>query len=202
LLYISAHFGKGRDLMATTAEFRTGMTIRLNGDLYTIVEFQHVNPGNWRAFVRTKLKSLKTGKVIENRFRAGEAVEIVRIDTREFQYLYRDGSAFVFMDKETYDQIPIESDLIGDGGKFIKEGVGAEIIFNGTEVIGVELPIVVDLKVTQTVPGIKGNTATGGSKPASVESGATVNVPLFINEGDTIRVDTRTGEYIERVKAA
>jgi elongation factor P len=187
--------------MATTADFRTGMTIRLNGDLYTIVEFQHVNPGNWRAFVRTKLKSLKTGKVIENRFRAGEAVEIVRIDTREFQYLYRDGGAYVFMDKETYDQIPIESDLIGDGGKFIKEGEGAEILFNGTEVIGVELPIVVDLKVTQTVPGIKGNTATGGSKPASVESGATVNVPLFINEGDTIRVDTRTGEYIERVKA-
>jgi elongation factor P len=188
--------------MATTADFRTGMTIRLNGDLYTIVEFQHVNPGNWRAFVRTKLKSLKTGKVIENRFRAGEAVEIVRIDTREFQYLYRDGSAYVFMDKETYDQISIESDLIGDGGKFIKEGEGAQILFNGTEVIGVELPIVVDLKVTQTVPGIKGNTATGGSKPASVESGATVNVPLFINEGDTIRVDTRTGEYIERVKAA
>jgi elongation factor P len=178
------------------------MTIRLNDDLYTVVEFQHVNPGNWRAFVRTKLKSLKTGKVIENRFRAGEAVEIVRIDTREFQYLYRDGSAYVFMDKETYDQISIESDSIGDGGKFIKEGEEAQILFNGTEVIGVELPIVVDLKVTQTVPGIKGNTATGGSKPASVESGATVNVPLFINEGDTIRVDTRTGEYIERVKAA
>jgi elongation factor P len=188
--------------MASTADFRTGMTIRLDGELYSIVEFQHVNPGNWRAFVRTKLKSLRTGKVIENRFRAGEQVEVVRIDRREFQYLYRDGGSYVFMDKETYDQISIDSDLIGEGGKFIKEGEVAEILFNGTEPIGVELPIVVDLRVTQTVPGVKGNTATGGSKPASVESGATVNVPLFINEGDIIRVDTRTGEYVERVKAA
>jgi len=148
------------------------------------------------------LKSLKSGKVIENRFRAGEQVEVVRIDRREYQYLYRDGSSFVFMDKETYDQISIEPELIGEGGQFIKEGEAAEILFNGTEPIGVELPILVDLRVTQTVPGVKGNTATGGSKPASVESGATVNVPLFINEGDIIRVDTRTGEYIERVKAA
>ncbi|MGA9363643.1 MAG: elongation factor P [Bacteroidota bacterium] len=188
--------------MASTADFRTGMTIRLDGELYSIVEFQHVNPGNWRAFVRTKLKSVKSGKVIENRFRAGEQVEVIRIDRREYQYLYRDGSSFVFMDKETYDQISIEPDLIGEGGEFVKEGEIAEIVFNGTEPIGVELPIVVELKVTQTVPGVKGNSATGGSKPASVESGATVNVPLFINEGDIIRVDTRTGEYIERVKAA
>src|SRR3972149_781778 len=121
--------------MATTADFRTGMTIRLNGGLYTVVEFQHVNPGNWRAFVRTKLKSLKTGKVVENRFRAGEQVEVVRIDRREYQYLYRDGSACIFMDGETYDQIPVESDVIGEGWKFIKEGEHAEILFNGTEVI-------------------------------------------------------------------
>jgi elongation factor P len=178
------------------------MTIRLDGELYSIVEFQHVNPGNWRAFVRTKLKSVKRGKVIENRFRAGEQVEVVRIDRRGYQYLYRDGSSFVFMDKETYDQISIQPELIGEGGQFIKEGEIAEILLNGTEPIGIELPLLVDLKVSQTVPGVKGNTATGGSKPASVESGATVNVPLFINEGDIIRVDTRTGEYIERVKAA
>jgi elongation factor P len=188
--------------MASTADFRTGMTIRLDGELYSIVEFQHVNPGNWRAFVRTKLKSVKSGKVIENRFRAGEQVEVVRIDRREYQFLYRDGSSFVFMDRETYDQISIEPELIGESGQFIKEGEVAEILLNGAEPIGVELPVLVDLKVTQTVPGVKGNTATGGSKPASVESGATVNVPLFINEGDIIRVDTRTGEYIERVKAA
>ncbi len=178
------------------------MTIRLDGALYTVVEFQHVNPGNWRAFVRTKLKNLKTGKVIENRFRAGENVEVVRIDQREYQYIYRDGGSFVFMDKETYEQISLDGDIIGDGGQFVKEGEIVEITFNGTEPIGVELPIVVDLKVIETVPGVKGNTASGGSKPASVESGATVNVPFFINEGDIIKVDTRTGEYIERVKAA
>ncbi len=188
--------------MATTANFRMGMTIRFNGELYTIVEFQHVNPGNWRAFVRTKLKSLKTGKVVANRFRAGENVEVVRVDLREYQYLYRDGSSYLFMDKETYDQVSLERGIIGDGGEYLKEGELVEILFNGTEPMGVELPIVVDLKVIETLPGVKGNTATGGSKPASVESGATVNVPLFINEGDIIRVDTRTGEYLERVKAA
>lgn len=178
------------------------MTIRLDGALYTVVEFQHVNPGNWRAFVRTKLKNLKTGKVIENRFRAGENVEVVRIDQREYQYIYRDGNSYVLMENETYEQISLDGGIIGDGGQFIKEGELVEVIFNGTEPIGVELPIVVDLKVIETVPGVKGNTASGGSKPASVESGATVNVPLFINEGDIIKVDTRTGEYIERVKAA
>jgi elongation factor P len=188
--------------MATTSDFRTGMTIRLNGSLYTIVEFQHVNPGNWRAFVRTKLKNVNTGKVIENRFRAGETVEVVRVDRKEYQYIYREGQAYVFMDRETYEQISLEGDIIGEGGKFLKEGEIVEILFNGTEAIAVELPIVVDLKVVETVPGVKGNTATGGTKPATLESGSTVNVPLFINEGDVIRVDTRTAEYLERVKAA
>jgi len=178
------------------------MTIRLGGELYSIVEFQHVNPGNWRAFVRTKLKSLKKDKVIEQRFRAGEEVEIVRIDRKPYQYLYREGNSYVFMDQETYDQISLEEELLGEGGKFLREGEVLEIMFNGTEVIGVELPTAVDLRVMETVPGVKGNTATGGTKPATVESGATVSVPLFINEGDVIRVDTRTGEYVERVKAA
>jgi elongation factor P len=178
------------------------MTIRHDGDLYAIVEFQHVNPGNWRAFVRAKLKSLTTGKVIETRFRAGESVEVVRIDRRPYQYIFRDGGAFVFMDQETYDQITIDGGVVGEGGEYLREGEIVEIVFQGVEVIGVELPIVVDLKVVETVPGVKGNTATGGSKPATLESGATVNVPLFINEQDIIRVDTRTGEYIERVKAA
>ena len=120
------------------------MTIRLDGALYTVVEFQHVNPGNWRAFVRTKLKNLKTGKVIENRFRAGENVEVVRIDQREYQYIYRDGNSYVLMEKETYEQISLDGDIIGDGGQFIKEGELVEVIFNGTEPIGVELPIGVD----------------------------------------------------------
>ena len=188
--------------MATTADFRPGMTIRMDGDLWTIVEFQHVNPGNWRAFVRAKLKSLKSGKVIETRFRAGEAIDPVRIETKEFQYLYHDGSGYVFMDKETYDQMSIEERVIGDGASFLKESETVEIAFNGTDIVSVEIPITVELRVVETVPGVRGDTATGAQKPAKVETGASVNVPLFINEGDMIKVDTRTGHYIERVKAA
>lgn len=188
--------------MATTSEFRTGMVIQMDGELWTVVEFQHVNPGNWRAFVRTKLKKLKSGKVIETRFRAGETIEPVRIDRKEFQYLYHDGSGYVCMDKETYDQISISEEVIGEAGKFLKDGETVEISFNGTEIVGVELPITVELKVSETVPGVKGDTATGGTKPAKVETGAVVNVPLFITEGDIIKVDTRTGDYLERVKAA
>lgn len=188
--------------MATTSDFRPGMTIRMDGDLWSIVEFQHVNPGNWRAFVRTKLKSLKSGKVIETRFRAGEAVDAVRIETKEFQYLYHDGSGYVFMDKESYDQMSVEERAIGEGAHFLKESETVDIMFNGNEIISVEIPITVALRVVETVPGVRGDTATGAQKPAKVETGATVNVPLFINEGDLIKVDTRTGHYIERVKAA
>ena len=186
--------------MASTSDFRPGMTIRMDGELWNIVEFQHVNPGNWRAFVRAKLKSLKSGKVIEIRFRAGEAIEVVRIDTKEYQYLYHDGTSYVFMDKETYDQINVEEKLIGDGAQFLKESETIKIMFNGDEIISVEMPITVELKVVETPPGVKGDTATGAQKPAKVETGASVNVPLFINEGDTIKVDTRSGSYLERVK--
>jgi elongation factor P len=188
--------------MATTSDFRSGMTIRMDGELWEIIEFQHVNPGNWRAFVRAKLKSLKSGKVVETRFRAGEAVDAVRIETKEFQYLYHDGSSFVFMDKETYDQINIDEERLGEGAHFLKESETVEIAFNGSEVVSLEIPVTVELKIVETVPGVRGDTATGAQKPAKVETGATVNVPLFINEGDVIRVDTRTGDYIERVKAA
>ena len=188
--------------MATTSDFRAGMTIRWEGDLWTVVEFQHVNPGNWRAFVRTKLKKLKSGKVVETRFRAGETIEPVRLDRKEFQYLYHDGSGYVCMDKETYDQIAVPEEVLGEGGKFLKDGETVEILFNGNNIIGVELPITVELKVRETVPGVKGDTAAGGTKPAKVETGAVVNVPLFIAEGDVIKVDTRTGDYLERVRAA
>jgi len=186
--------------MASTSDFRTGMTIRMDGELWNIVEFQHVNPGNWRAFVRAKLKSLKSGKVVEIRFRAGEAIEVIRIDTKEYQYLYHDGTSYVFMDKETYDQINVEEKLIGDGAQFLKESETIKIMFNGNDIISVEMPITVELKVVETPPGVKGDTATGAQKPAKVETGASVNVPLFINEGDTIKVDTRSGNYLERVK--
>lgn len=188
--------------MATTSEFRPGLTIRIDGELWTVVEFQHVNPGNWRAFVRAKLKSLRSGKVIETRFRAGEAIDPVRIETKEFQYLYHDGSGYIFMDNETFDQISIEEKVVGEGAQFLKETETVEIAFNGTDIVSVEIPITVQLKVVETPPGVRGDTATGAQKPAKVETGAMVNVPLFIHEGDMIKVDTRTGDYIERVKAA
>jgi elongation factor P len=186
--------------MPSTSDFRPGLVIKYNNELWTVVEFQHVNPGNWRAFVRTKLKNIKSGKVIENRFRAGEAIEIIRIERKEFQFLYHDGSGFVFMDKETYDQISVAQEQIGDGAEFLKDGESVDILFNGTEITGVELPITVELKITETVPGVRGDSANAGTKPAKVETGATVNVPLFLNEGDVIKIDTRTGGYIERVK--
>jgi elongation factor P len=188
--------------MATTSDFRSGMAIRMDGELWEIIEFQHVNPGNWRAFVRAKLKSLRSGKVVETRFRAGEAVDVVRIETKEFQYLYHDGTSYVFMDNETYDQINIDGDRIGKSAHFLKETETVEIAFNGSDIVSIEVPITVELKIVETVPGVRGDTATGAQKPAKVETGVTVNVPLFINEGDVIRVDTRTGNYIERVKAA
>ena len=188
--------------MASTSDFRPGMCIRMDGNLWTIVEFQHVNPGNWRAFVRAKLKSLKSGKVVETRFRAGESVDAVRVETKEYQYLYHDGTGYVFMDTETYDQISVDEKVIGEGAQFLKEAETVEIMFNGTEIVALEVPITVELKVVETPPGVRGDTATGAQKPAKVETGATVNVPLFIHEGDMIRVDTRTGDYIERVKAA
>ena len=187
--------------MPSTSDFRPGLVIKYNNDLWTVVEFQHVNPGNWRAFVRTKLKNLRSGKVVENRFRAGESIEIVRIERKEFQFLYRDASGLVFMDKETYEQLTVPSEAIGEGAMFLKDGESVEILLNGAEITGVEMPITVELAVTETVPGIKGDTATGGTKPAKVETGATINVPLFINEGDVLRVDTRSGEYLERAKS-
>ena len=186
--------------MPSTSDFRPGLTIKYNNELWTVVEFQHVNPGNWRAFVRTKLKNLKSGKVIENRFRAGEAIEIVRVERKEFQFLYRDGSGYHFMDKDTYEQIMVSENTIGAGAKFLKDGESVDILFNGSEIMGVELPITVELKVVETVPGVRGDSANPGTKPAQVETGATVNVPLFINEGDVLRIDTRNGGYIERVK--
>jgi elongation factor P len=186
--------------MPSTSDFRPGLVIKYNNELWTVVEFQHVNPGNWRAFVRTRLKNLKSGKVIENRFRAGEAIDIIRIERKEFQFLYRDGSAYVFMDKNSYEQLPIQEETVGDGAGFLKDGESVDILFNGNDITGLELPISVELKVLETVPGVKGDSANPGTKPARVETGATVNVPLFINEGDFVKIDTRTGDYIERVK--
>ncbi len=187
--------------MADTSDFRNGLIIKFKNDLYTIVEFLHVKPGKGGAFVRTTLKNLRTGRVLENTFRAGESIEIVRVERKKFQYLYREGNFLVCMDNETYEQINVPIELFGDGVEYLKESEEIEILFNKDEIVSVEIPIFVHLKVTQTEPGFRGDTATGASKPAKLETGVSINVPLFINEGDVLKVDTRTGEYVERVKS-
>jgi elongation factor P len=185
--------------MATTADFRVGMVIRFNGELHRIEEYIHRTPGNLRAFVQAKLRSLKSGRVTETRFRSGEEVEEVRVEQKEFQYLFHDGASFQFMDKESYEQIPVDEKALGEGAQFLKEGETVQLQMVGMDIVGAEIPFNVELKVVETVPGVRGDTATGAQKPAKVETGATVNVPLFINEGDVIRVDTRSGKYLERV---
>jgi len=187
--------------MADTSNFRNGLIIRFKNDLYSIVEFQHVKPGKGGAFVRSTLKNLKTGKVLDNTFRAGESVDVVRVERRKYQYLYREGDFLVCMDNETYEQINIPAKYIGEGIKFLKESEELEILFSGDEIITVEPPIFAYLKVTSTEPGFRGNTATGALKPAKLETGANVNVPLFVDVDDVLKVDTRTGEYVERVKS-
>ena len=186
--------------MATTADFRVGMIIRFNGELNRVEEYIHRTPGNLRAFVQAKLRSLKSGRVSETRFRSGEEVEEVRVEQKQFQYLYHDGQSLQFMDKESYDQMPVDEKALGEGAKFLKEGETVQLMMVGHDIVGAEIPFNVELKVVETEPGVRGNTATGSTKPAKVETGATVNVPLFINEGDIIRVDTRSGAYLERVK--
>jgi elongation factor P len=185
---------------ATTADFRNGMVIRYNNDLYIITEFHHVSPGNWRAFVRTNLKNVRTGRVIEQRFRAGEEIEEVRVEHQNWQFLYVDGNDYVFMNTETYDQQPIATEQIGDAIKFLKEGDVIEALVDGDTIIAIEPPTFVDLEVVSAEPGVRGDTATNVTKPATLETGAVVNVPLFVNPGDKIRIDTRTGQYVSRVK--
>ena len=188
--------------MATTADFRNGLCIEFNDDLYTIVQFQHVKPGKGAAFVRTKLKSLTTGKVIDNTFSSGTSVNLARIERRPYQYLYNDDLGFHFMHMETYEQQSIPKETI-NAPEFLKEGQDVEVVFHAdTETpLSCELPPFVVLEVTYTEPGLKGDTASSTTlKPATVETGATVNVPLFIDTGDKIKIDTRTGEYSQRVK--
>ena len=187
--------------MADTSDFRNGLIIKFKNDLYTIVDFQHVKPGKGGAFVRSTLKNLKTGRVLDNTFRAGEKVDTVRVERKKYQYLYREGDFLVCMDNETYEQINVPLSLFGDAVNFLKESEEVEILFNGSEIISVDTPVFAILKVVETEPGFKGNTATGAVKPAKVETGATINVPLFINVDDVLKVDTRTGDYVERVKS-
>jgi elongation factor P len=188
--------------MATTADFRNGLCIEYNGDLYSVVEFQHVKPGKGGAFVRTKLKNLKTGKVIPNTFYAGVKIDVARVERRPYQFLYKDDNGYNFMHSETYDQVSIDENII-NAPQFLKEGQGVEILFHAeTETpLSCDLPPFVELTITYTEPGLRGDTANNALKPATVDTGAQVNVPLFIGEGERIKVDTRTGDYSERVKS-
>jgi elongation factor P len=185
--------------MASTSDFRNGFTMLLDRDIFSIVEFQHVKPGKGSAFVRTKLKNVKTGAVLNRTFRSGDKVEEVRLEKREMQYLYSEGDLYNFMDLDTYEQTGVPKAVIGEVAGLLKESENAYLLIAREEVIGVDLPNFVSLEVTHTEPGVKGDTATGAVKPATLETGYVVQVPLFVNKGDTLKVDTRTGSYVERV---
>ncbi len=189
--------------MANTSDIKKGLCINYNHDTYSIVEFQHVKPGKGNAFVRTKLKSLTTGRVIDNTFPAGHKIDVVRVERRVFQFLYADDSGFHFMDKETYEQVSLQEAMLPNP-KLLKEGTDVDILYDAKKEtpLTMEMAQYVELKITYTEPGLRGDTAsTNVTKPATVETGATVKVPLFVNEGDLIKVETATGEYKERVKA-
>jgi elongation factor P len=182
-----------------TSQFRNGLKIELDGEPFSIIFFQHVKPGKGGAFVRTKVRNLKNGKVLERRFRAGERVELADVEERKMQYLYPDGEQLVFMDTENYDQLPFSAQQVGDARKFLKENLDVEVLFWRGQPINIELPSFITAVITNCEPGIKGDTASNVTKPATLETGAVVQVPLFVKEGESIRVDTRSGEYVERV---
>ncbi|MFA7468246.1 MAG: elongation factor P [Desulfotomaculaceae bacterium] len=184
--------------MVSTNEFRTGLTIEIEGDVYQLVDFQHVKPGKGAAFVRSKLRNIRTGAVIDKTFNAGEKFPRARVEHKEAQYLYNDGKQYNFMDMETFDQFSMSSDELGDAVKFLKENMTIKLLTFQERSIGVDMPNFVELEVVETAPGIKGDTASGGSKPATLETGYVVQVPFFINIGDVLQIDTRTGHYIKR----
>ncbi len=190
-----------RGEVATTNDLKNGMTLNLDGELWNVVDFQHVKPGKGGAFVRTKLKNVLSGKVVDRTFNAGVKVDVASVDKREMQYLYREGDDFVFMDTQTYDQPHIPASAIGDAANYLLEEQMATVAFHQGTPLYVELPAAVRLTVTHTEPGLQGDRSTGGSKPATLETGLVVNVPLFLNEGDLVKVDTRTGAYLERVSS-
>jgi elongation factor P len=184
--------------MITAGDFRNGVTFEMDGSVYQIIEFQHVKPGKGAAFVRTKIRNVIAGSVVEKTFSPTDKFPTAFVERREMQYLYNDGDLYYFMDTETYDQEPVSKNELGDNFKFVKEDMLCKILSYKGKVFGVEPPNFVELKVTATEPGVKGDTATNATKPATVETGAEIRVPLFINEGEMIRIDTRTGEYMER----
>ena len=186
--------------MASTADIRNGSVILHKNKRMKIIEFQHVKPGKGGAFVRTKLKDIKSGKIIDETFNAGHKLEFVRVEAKAMQFLYVDGDNHIFMDNDTFDQVNVSTTAIGNKKNFLTSGASVDLLFDGLEVLDVRLPSHVILEVSKTEPGFKGNTATGANKPATVETGYVLNVPLFVDEGDKLRIDTRTGEYVERSK--
>jgi elongation factor P len=186
--------------MPTIYDFRKGLKIELNGEPFVIVDYEHVKPGKGAAFARTRVKSLLTGNVREQTFRVSDRIHSPDVEDRQMQYLYHDGEKYCFMDNETYEQFFLTEDQVGNSKDFLKENVNVSVLYYNQKPIGIDLPIFVELKITETQPGVRGDTASGGTKPAILETGATAQVPLFLNEGDMIKIDTRTGEYIERVK--
>jgi elongation factor P len=186
-------------MSVSTNDLKNGMTLDLPEGLFSIIEFQHVKPGKGGAFVRTKLKNVRSGAVLERTYRADEKLEQAIIDKREMQYLYTDGDEYVFMDNSTYDQLQVAGVALGEAQKFLKEGDSAVLQLYGGEIVGVDLPAAVELAVTETEPGLQGDRVSGARKPATLETGHVVQVPLFVNQGDRIKVDTRTGDYLTRV---
>ncbi|MDP4093540.1 MAG: elongation factor P [Bacillota bacterium] len=184
--------------MITAGDFRNGVTFEMDGQIFQIVEFQHVKPGKGAAFVRTKMKNIITGATIERTFNPTDKFENAHIERKDMQYLYNDGDLYYFMDVETYEQSPMSKATIGDALKFVKENMTVKVLSHKGNVFGIEPPIFVELQIVETEPGFKGDTATNATKPAILETGATIKVPLFVNQGDTIRIDTRTAEYMER----
>ena len=185
--------------MATTADFKNGLVLQVDGKLQQIVEFQHVKPGKGPAFVRTKLKDVVSGKTVDKTWNAGVKVETATVDRRDMTYLYNDGTSFVLMDEKTYDQIELAPHLMGEGAKFLLENTSVQVSFHEGEPLFAELPVSVELKIEHTDPGLQGDRSTGGSKPATLETGAEIQVPLFLETGNVVKVDTRTGEYLSRV---
>ncbi len=185
--------------MYSTQDFRNGLKIEYEGEPYLIVEFQHVKPGKGGAFVRTKIKNLLTGRVLDPTFKSGDKVGKPDMDDKEMQFLYKDGEHYTFMDNTSYEQVMIDSAVVSDAAKWLKENTDTEVMFWNGKPIGVSLPNFVELKITECEPGVRGDTAQGATKPAMLETGASVNVPLFVNEGETIKIDTRTATYVERV---
>jgi elongation factor P len=182
-----------------TSEFRNGLRLEIDGDPFEITFFQHVKPGKGGAFVRTKLRNLRTGRVVDQTFRAGERVDEADVEDRRMQYLYQDGDSLVFMDTQSFDQIPFSAEQVGDARRFLKENIEVDVLFWKGRPLQIELPNFIEAAIVRCDPGLKGDTASGATKPATLETGAVLQVPLFVKEGDRIRVDTRTGQYIERV---